>query len=138
MYKKGNVVYADAYKYLVHKSKGIIAFAQSGDESEFEEKGFPVPIKIIDEGSGLYSIQSVPKVKFYFSKSDYATVKTEMIKKQYSNDDQIAIMLNAQLSEEDKMYYDKMQEWREFSGHIAKLINEKDSWITETDCLFVE
>ena len=48
-----------------------------------------------------------------------------MIKKQYSNDDQIAIILNAQLSEEDKMYYDKMQELREFSGYIAKLINEK-------------
>ena len=48
-----------------------------------------------------------------------------MIKKQYSNDDQIAIMLNAQLSEEDKMYYDKMQEWREFSGYIAKSIDEK-------------
>lgn len=125
MYKKRNVVYADAYKYLVHKSKGIVSFAQSGDESEFEEKEFPTPIKIIDEGSGFYSIQGVPKVKFYFSKSDYATVKTEMIKKQYSNDDQIAIMLNDQLSEEDKMYYDKMQEWREFSGHIAKLINEK-------------
>ena len=116
---------ADAYKYLVHKSKGIIAFAQSGDESEFEEKEFPTLIKIVDEGSGFYSIQGVPKVKFYFSKSDYATVKTEMIKKQYSNDDQIAIMLNAQLSEEDKVYYDKMQEWRKFSGHIAKLINEK-------------
>ena len=125
MYKKRNVVYADAYKYLVHKSKGTIAFAQSGDESEFEEKEFHTPIKIVDEGSGFYSIQGVPKVKFYFSKSDYATVKTEMIKKQYSNDDQIAIMLNAQLSDEDKMYYDKMQEWREFSGHIAKLINEK-------------
>ena len=125
MYKKGNVVYADAYKYLVHKSKGIIAFALSGDESEFEEKKFPMPIKIIDEGNGFYSIQDVPKVKFYFSKSDYATVKTEMIKKRYSNDDQIAIMLTAQLSEEDKMYYDKMQEWRKFSGHIAKLINEK-------------
>ena len=125
MYKKGNVVYADAYKYLVHKSKGIIAFALSGDESEFEEKKFPMPIKIIDEGNGFYSIQDVPKVKFYFSKSDYATVKTEMIKKRYSNDDQIAIMLNAQLSEEDKMYYDKMQEWREFSGYIAKSINEK-------------
>ena len=125
MYKKRNVVYADAYKYLVHKSKGTIAFAQCGDESEFEEKEFPTPIKIVDEGSGFYSIQDVPKVKFYFSKSDYATVKTEMVKKQYSNDDQIAIMLNAQLSEEDKMYYDKMQEWRKFSGHIAKLINEK-------------
>ena len=125
MYKKGNVVYADAYKYLVHKSKGIIAFALSGDESEFEEKEFPMPIKIIDEGNGFYSIQNVPKVKFYFSKSDYATVKTEMIKKRYSNDDQIAIMLNAQLSEEDRVYYDKMQEWREFSSYIAKLINEK-------------
>lgn len=125
MYKKGNVVYADAYKYLVHKSKGIIAFALSGDESEFEEKEFPMPIKIIDEGNGFYSIQDVPKVKFYFSKNDYATVKTEMIKKRYSNDDQIAIMLNAQLSEEDKMYYNKMQEWREFSGYIAKSINEK-------------
>ena len=125
MYKKRNVVYADAYKYLVHKSKGTIAFALSGDESEFEEKELPTPIKIIDEGSGFYSIQGVSKVKFYFSKSDYATVKTEMVKKQYSNDDQIAIMLNAQLSEEDKMYYDKMQEWRKFSGHIAKLINEK-------------
>lgn len=125
MYKKGNVVYADAYKYLVHKSKGIIAFALSGDESEFEEKEFPMPIKIIDEGNGLYSIQDVPKVKFYFSKNDYATVKTEMIKKRYSNDDQIAIMLNAQLSDEDKMYYNKMQEWREFSGYIAKSIDEK-------------
>ena len=48
-----------------------------------------------------------------------------MIKKRYSNDDQIAIMLNAQLSEEDKIYYDKMQEWREFSGYIAKSIDEK-------------
>ena len=125
MYKKRNVVYADAYKYLIHKSKGIIAFAQSGNESEFEEKELPTPIKIIDEGRGFYSIQDVPKVKFHFSKSDYVTVKTEMIKKQNSNDEQIAIMLNAQLSEEDKLYYNKMQEWREFSGHIAKLIAEK-------------
>lgn len=122
MYKKGNVVYADAYKYLVHKSKGIIAFAQSGDVSDFEEKKLPMPIKIIDEGSGFYSIQDVPKVKFYFSKSDYVTIKTEMIKKRYSNDDQIAIMLNAQLSEEDKVYYNKMQEWRDFSGYIARQI----------------
>lgn len=84
-----------------------------------------MPIKIIDEGNGFYSIKDVPKVKFYFSKSDYATVKTEMVKKRYSNDDQIAIMLNVQLSEEDKMYYDKMQEWREFSGYIAKSIDGK-------------
>lgn len=125
MYKKGNVVYADAYKYLVHKSKGIIAFALSGDESEFEEKEFPIPIKIIDEGNGFYSIQGVPKVKFYFSKSDYATVKTEMIKKRYSNDDQIAIMLNKDSGlEEDLFAYQKMQEWREWASTVAKKIVE--------------
>ena len=125
MYKKGNVVYADAYKYLVHKSKGIIAFALSGDESEFEEKEFPIPIKIIDEGNGFYSIQGVPKVKFYFSKSDYATVKTEMIKKRYSNDDQIAIMLNKDSGlEEDFFAYQKMQEWREWASTVAKKIVE--------------
>lgn len=125
MYKKGNVVYADAYKYLVHKSKGIIAFALSGDESEFEEKELPIPIKIIDEGNGFYSIQGVPKVKFYFSKSDYATVKTEMIKKRYSNDDQIAIMLNKDSGlEEDLFAYQKMQEWREWASTVAKKIVE--------------
>ena len=125
MYKKGNIVYADAYKYLVHKSKGIIAFAQSGDESEFEEKEFPMPIKIIDEGNGFYSIKDVPKVKFYFSKSDYATVKTEMIKKRYSNDDQIAIMLNKDSGlEEDLFAYQKMQEWREWASTVAKKIME--------------
>ena len=125
MYKKRNVVYADAYKYLVHKSKGIIAFALSGDESEFEEKEFPIPIKIIDEGNGFYSIQGVPKVKFYFSKSDYATVKTEMIKKRYSNDDQIAIMLNKDSGlEEDLFAYQKMQEWREWASTVAKKIVE--------------
>ena len=125
MYKKRNVVYADAYKYLVHKSKGTIAFAQSGDESEFEEKEFPTPIKIVDEGSGFYSIQGVPKVKFYFSKSDYATVKTEMIKKRYSNDDQIAIILNKDSGlEEDLFAYQKMQEWREWASTVAKKIME--------------
>ena len=125
MYKKRNVVYADAYKYLVHKSKGIVAFAQSGDESEFEEKELPAPIKIIDEGSGFYSIQDVPKVKFYFSKSDYATVKTEMIKKRYYNDDQIAIMLNKDSGlEEDLFAYQKMQEWREWASTVEKKIVE--------------
>lgn len=125
MYKKRNVVYADAYKYLVHKNKGIIAFAQSGDESEFEEKEFPMPIKIIDEGNGFYSIQDVSKVKFYFSKNDYATVKTEMIKKRYSNDDQIAIMLNKDSGlEEDLFAYQKMQEWREWASIVASKIME--------------
>ena len=36
------------------------------------------------------------------------------------SDDQIALMLNKDNSEEDAMLYDKMQEWREWSGRFAK------------------
>lgn len=45
----------------------------------------------------------------------YAQIKTFIIKLHYSNDDQIAIMLN---NDEDKM--NEMQEWREYATIIAK------------------
>ena len=43
-----------------------------------------------------------------------------MIKTRYSNDDQIALMLNEASSEEDKFYFSKMQEWRDWAGWFAK------------------
>ena len=43
-------------------------------------------------------------------------------KKIYSNDDQIAIMLNRGRSEQDNMAFEKMQEWRDWAGSLAKKI----------------
>ena len=48
-----------------------------------------------------------------------------MIKLRYSNDDQLALMLNKDNSEEDTELYDKMQEWREWSGRFAKEVMAK-------------
>ena len=42
--------------------------------------------------------------------SDYGELKKNFIKKQFSNDDQIAIMLNKDDSDDDLMLFNKMQE----------------------------
>lgn len=55
-----------------------------------------------------------------FRGETYAYIKTFIIKLRYSNDDQIAIILN---NDEAKMA--KMQEWREYASYIAKKYTEK-------------
>lgn len=122
MFTKGNKVYSDAGKYLISKDRRTIAFNITGsvDDYDEEELNSPLDIEIKD---GLIYYQN-RKLICAPEKLDYASIKTKMIKLRYSNDDQLALMLNKDNSEEDKMYYDKMQEWREFSGHIAKLFCE--------------
>ena len=63
-----------------------------------------------------------------------------MIKLRYSNDDQLALILNKDNSEEDTELYNKMQEWREWSGTFAKLVMAKieettaeDSGVSDTE-----
>jgi hypothetical protein len=40
----------------------------------------------------------------------------------FPNNDQIAIILNKDDSEEDMLLFNKMQEWRRWSGVVAKQI----------------
>jgi hypothetical protein len=58
------------------------------------------------------------------NKWKYSDYKKDIIKKRYSNDDQIAIILNKDDSEEDQMRYQKMMEWREFASFFAKKVLE--------------
>ena len=53
-----------------------------------------------------------------------SAVKASVIKSRYSNDEQIAIMLNRERSEKDALLYGKMQEWREFAAEIAGKVPE--------------
>ena len=48
--------------------------------------------------------------------------KKKFVNKQFTNDDQIAIILNKDESEEDTFLFNKMQEWRAWAGIIAKEI----------------
>jgi len=54
----------------------------------------------------------------------YADAKKYIVSKRYSNDDQIAIILNKDNSEEDALAFQKMQEWRDWASVVAHKIME--------------
>ena len=91
------------------------------DDYDEEEINSPLDIEIKD---GLIFYQN-GKLACAPEKMDYANIKTKIIKLRYSNDDQLALMLNKDNSEEDTVLYDKMQEWREWSGRFAKEVMTK-------------
>jgi hypothetical protein len=72
-------------------------------------------------GKLVYSNGMFKEIK---SCANYGDWKSKIVGKQFTINDQIAIMLNKEDSEEDRLLYDKMQEWREWSGKFAKKIME--------------
>lgn len=122
MFTKGNMVYADAYKYLRHKNKNIIALSFKGSADDFEEVEMTSPIEVETDEDMLFW----EKRKFAVipERMEYAAVKERIIKSRYSNDDQIAIMLNKDTDREGAVYYQKMQEWREFATEVARIVED--------------
>ena len=59
--------------------------------------------------------ECIDNIWYDFRYRTYAYIKTFIIKLHYSNDDQIAIMLN---DDENKMR--EMQEWREYAASVAR------------------
>jgi hypothetical protein len=113
------MVYADTYKYLKHRERGFYALAYKGTMDEFDELDMTQPFDF--KISGNVVIFEGGKLAFSVDGWDYVSLKTTFVKKRYSNDDQIAIMLNYPSSEaSDIMAYEKMQEWRNFAGDMAK------------------
>ena len=110
MYVKGNTVYADAYKYLKHKERNIVALSIKGNPDDYEEVSMDMPLEVKVNGNMI----SWNKGMFMKNVSglSYEGIKSTIIKSRYSYDDQIAIMLNKDESEEKRMHFDKMQQWR--------------------------
>lgn len=119
MYIKGDTIYADVYKYLKHKTRRIIALQIKGNQEDWDELEMTDPIKIESDGrmikweNGL--LACIPETM------TYEGIKTKIIKSRYSNDDQIAIMLNKDKSDNDMLDYQRMQDWRDFAQRIATL-----------------
>lgn len=120
MFAKGNKVYAEVGNYLRHKTKSVIGFTIVGGIEDFDECPLNNPLDIVLEQD-----------KFFFNNRmfvcrpetmDYAGIKTKMITSRYSNDDQMALILNNGASEEDTDLFNKMQEWRSFAGDVAKTV----------------
>lgn len=117
MYKIKNKLYADAGYVL--KWKHMISFSfVDVDPAEVNE------IKIDLENikrNGCFIVYS-DIMKELITGTSYKDWKTKWVNKQFPNDDQIAIMLNKDDSEEDLLLFNKMQEWRVWSGKVSKKI----------------
>lgn len=118
MYKVRNKVYADAGKLL--KGVNKVGYAFIGELSDFTEEDIIIDDMVIDGSFVVYNKGKLREV--YSPSTTYEQYKARFIKKLFSNDDQIAIMLNYQRSAEDSLLYNKMQEWRDWAGSVAKRI----------------
>lgn len=117
MYQIKNKIYADAGHILKYKNRTAYSFKDI-DVNDIVETKINLDNMI---RSGKFIIYS-DNLKEYISCTEYTDWKTKIIKKQFSNDDQIAIILNKDDSDEDLMLFNKMQEWREWSSTVAKKI----------------
>ena len=124
MFTKGNRVYADTYKYLRHKTKAAIGITMVADESEVEEVVMELPIVVSINGNMVTWENG--KLAFFAKDKNYASIKEQLVKSRYTNDEQLAIMLNKDSSEDSQLCYQRMQEWRSFAEEMARLVNEED------------
>jgi hypothetical protein len=111
MIKENDIIKADSGKLLVYKPENILwgkaaRLADYNGKMLTEDDFYEVPEDDLDCIDGTW---------YNFKGQNYAAIKTFIIKLHYSNDDQIAIMLNG---DEEKMK--EMQEWREYASYIAR------------------
>ena len=114
MFIKGNMIYSEAGYILKCDNKK--AFQLPYDTSK-EYIEIPIDITNTKIESGMINMDGV--VFRNNEKYDYGQWKANIIKKRYSNDDQIAIMLNRG-DEESNTIYNKMMQWREYASVLAK------------------
>lgn len=121
MYKIGNYNFADAGYYL-KRGSSIAYFFENSDEEVQEIKA---TIDDIHQVGSIILWSEDNLAQSIFKNGVYADYKKAIIQKKYSNDDQIAIMLNKDSGEEiDLLAYQKMQEWRDWASLVAKKIME--------------
>lgn len=129
MFIKDNIIYSDAFKYLYNTRINAVAF-QFTESHDWEERPLPDDFDI-ELQKDVQDGETIGHKAFFCNhlfvatlpiELTYASVKTAIIQKRYSMDDQMAIMLNKDNSEDTLMYYNKMQEWRDFAAFFARKI----------------
>lgn len=120
MYERKGTVYADPYKLL--KGQSSVRFQAVGELSDFEEIDAPTDDLTVVGGyaswAGGNCRQAIAPAK------GYAHYKERLVKRRYSNDDQLAVILNKEDGEDGRLEYERMQAWREWAADVAKKITE--------------
>lgn len=119
MFTKGDKIYAEAYKYLRSLSGQVIAFSIAGKIEDYEEVDMALPLTPMIENGMIFFEER--KIAIAPKSLSYSSIKEHIIKGRYTNDEQIAIILNQSKSEEDATLFAKMQEWRDFAADVARV-----------------
>lgn len=118
MYKIKNKVYAEAGCILSGESRRGYVF--QGEVEEFTEQPITIDDMKVEGNFLLYSNGSI--LERNYPNLTYEEHKARIVKRLFSNDDQIAIILNKGCSEQDDLVFEKMQEYRDWAGTLAKKI----------------
>ena len=121
MFTINNTIYADAGNILIGDNK--VGYQFIGKESEFKEQ--KIKYDDINIKGSFIKYDNGRLLELIPRQPSYGYFKSHIIKKRYSNDDQIAILLNKDSSEEDLLKYNKMQEWRDWASILAKAFMNK-------------
>ncbi|MBO7467125.1 MAG: hypothetical protein J6T94_05545 [Bacteroidaceae bacterium] len=117
MFKIKDTVYADAGNLI--KGNRVIAFQVVGELNDFTEEAVYIDDMHLE---GETIVCNRGNVTWTFPHTDYGAVKKQIIGLRYNNDDQIALILNREESEEGAFAYGKMQEWRDWASIVAKKV----------------
>ena len=118
MYKIKNKVYAEAGCILSGESRRGYVF--QGEIEEFTEQQITIDDMKVEGNFLLYSNGLI--LERNYPNLTYEEQKARIVKRLFSNDDQIAIILNKGRSEQDDLVFEKMQEYRDWAGTLAKKI----------------
>ena len=117
MYTVKNKTYADAGYILKYKNKVAFSFEDVDQKDVLETK---INLENMQKIGNF--VMYPDGYKDYISCTEFKDWKAKLINKQFSNNDQIAIMLNKDDSDEDLLLFNKMQEWRKWAGVVANKI----------------
>lgn len=116
MYVNKDNIYAEAGRILINDKK--IGFFFSNSSEDFTERALDTDSIVLENGILKFDVFCWDISSLH----SYDALKKYFIGKRYSNDDQIAIILNKDDSEEDRVAYEKMQDWRSWASFMAKKI----------------
>ena len=115
MKRYGDKIIAEVGNVLSNGKSHALAFKYN-ENHEYTEEAIGDDIKGV---SGGYLIKGV----MHLSKKD--ATKKYLISKLWTNDDQIAIILNKDRSDEDAAIFEFMQSWREW---FSKFLNQLETY----------
>lgn len=124
MFIKKGIIYAETFMFLKHKNRpNLFALSFKGQKEDFVEESMTLPIQVFIENGKIF----LENKKFVFSPENlsYSAVKEYLIKSRYTNDEQLAVILNKDLSTDGKLQFARMQAWRDFATEIAKIVDEE-------------